>query len=127
VTPSTCAARMRQLAAATLNLSALTLFGSGDDHVTPRLSGDEYLGSEEVEVRPPVAASLDPFNESDVALDGAGAVFQRQAVDDGRQVSAQAGGEAAQLGQVVSFRGLEPGGQFLAAPLTMILANDRTC
>ena len=98
-------------------MSALTLFGSGDDHVTLNSGGDEYLGSEEVEVRPPVAVSLDAFHAGDVSFDGAGAVLERQAVDDGRQVAAQAGGEAAQFGQVVGFHSCEPGGQFRAAPL----------
>ena len=98
-------------------VSALTLFGSGDDHVTLNSGGDEYLGSEEVEVRPPVAVSLDAFHAGDVSFDGAGAVLERQAVDDGRQVAAQAGGEAAQFGQVVGFHSCEPGGQFRAAPL----------
>jgi hypothetical protein len=44
-------------------------------------------------------------------------VFQRQAVDDGGQVAAHAGGEAAQFGQVVGFDSVQPGWQFLAAAL----------
>jgi ATP-dependent exoDNAse (exonuclease V) alpha subunit len=50
--------------------------------VTPRLSGDEYLGSEEVEVRPPVAVSLDPFDAVDVAFDGGGAPAEAEAAGD---------------------------------------------
>ena len=50
-------------------------------------------------------------------LDGAGAVLERQAVDDGGQVAAQPDGEAAQFGQVVGFDSVEPGGQFPAASL----------
>jgi hypothetical protein len=44
-------------------------------------------------------------------------VLERQAVDDGGQDAAHAGGEAAQFGQVVGFYGVQPGGQFLASPL----------
>jgi hypothetical protein len=40
---------------------------------------------------------------------------EKTAADDGRQVAAQAGGEAAQLGQVIGLHGFEPGGQFRAA------------
>jgi hypothetical protein len=83
----------------------------------PVLGGGKYLGSEEIEVRPPVAVPLNPLDARDVALDGTGAVLQRQSVDDGGQVAAHAGGEAAQFGQVFGFRGFQPGGQFPAAPL----------
>ena len=42
-------------------------------------------------------------------------MLERQAVDDGRQVAAQAGGEAAQFGQVVGFGCFQPCGQFVAS------------
>jgi hypothetical protein len=44
-------------------------------------------------------------------------VLEGESVGDGGQVAAQAGGEAAQFGQVVTFDSFQPGGQFGAAPL----------
>jgi hypothetical protein len=46
----------------------------------------------------------------------------------GSQVAADAGGEAAQFGQVVGFDGLQPGGQYGAPRRRDVnLADDRTC
>src|SRR6202034_548051 len=79
--------------------------------------GEEYLGSEEIELRPSVAVPLDSLDAGDVALDGAGVVLDGQAVDAGRQVAAAPGAEAPRFGQVVGSHGVEPGGQSPAASL----------
>jgi hypothetical protein len=82
-----------------------------------RSGGEEYLGSEEIELRPPVAVPFDSLDAGDVPLDGAGVMLERQAFDDGRREAPYAGGEAPQFGQVVGFHSVQPGGQFPAAPL----------
>lgn len=73
------------------------------------------MGAEEIEAGAAEHLALEHLQVSDSALHGSGDAFECQAVGDGVQVAAYAGGEVAQCGEIVGLDGLKPGRELLAA------------